>query len=236
MKLFDVSVLGLKKIYDMPGTWNDTDYRNLLSGFEVDDVDELSGGDLLEILMMVLQDLGPEDAGETILEYKLSNHVTKGVRQNIVQDLLEGQRAWEETADIYLHADIFAACVLLKQAFPKVFPRPDLLQLRLQLIATGSSGRTIISLEPEAAFVARVLADGMSENSILERLFDEQLAGNSFPEAEGMVWQSGFSECSADGKSALLTVYSSEHWLESMEDIGDFPSNAYNDRPDEGEE
>ncbi|MDH3388447.1 MAG: hypothetical protein OEN02_11125 [Gammaproteobacteria bacterium] len=236
MKLFDVSVLGLKKIYDMPGTWCEADYRNLLRELEVDEVDDMSGGDLLDILLMALQDLEPEDAGELVLAYKLKTRVSKGSRQNIVQDLLEGQRAWEETADIYLHADIFAACVLLQQAFPKIFAQPDMLQLRLQLVAVGAPGKAILGEEPEASFVARVLADGMSEKSILERLFDEQLVSNSFPEAEGIVWLAEFGERSADGKSALLTVYSSEHWLDSMEDVGDFPSSAYNDRPDEDDE
>lgn len=33
--------------------------------------------------------------------------------------------------------------------------------------------------------------------------------------------------------SAVLTVYSSEHWLESMEDLDDIASSACNDRPDD---
>ena len=236
MKLFDVSVVGLKKIHDMPGTWDESDYRNLLRDLEVDDVDDIAGNDLFEILLMALQDLGEEDAGERVLGYKLPARVSRGSRQNIVQDLLEGQRAWEETPDLFLHAGVFAASVLLYSAFPKAYPRPDMLRLDLHLRALNATARELLSEPPEAAFVARVLADGLSEKSILERLFDEQLAGNDFPEAEGIVWRAGFDNIEPSAASADLTVYSSRHWLQAMADVGDFPSSAHNDRPDDDEE
>ena len=236
MQHFDVSVAGLQKIYDMPGTWNEEDYRALLRELEVDDVDDLAGADLFDILLMALQDLGEEQAGERVLARKLTKPVSRGVRQNIVEDLLEGSREWEEAADIFLHRDIFAACVLLHAAFPKVYPKPDMLRLELRVKARSGAARTLLSEPPEAAFVARMLADGMSEKSILERLFDEQLAGRKFDEAEGIVWLAQFSESGADHAEALLTVYSSRHWLQAMAEVDEFPSSAYNDRPDEEDE
>ena len=236
LKLFNVSVIKLEKIVDMPGTWSEDDYRNLMRELEVEDIDEMAAGDLLDFLLMALQDLGAEDAGERVLAYRLKKPVSRGVRQNIVEDLLEGGREWEEMADIFLHADIFAACVLLYQAFPKLYPKPDMLRLDLRLEALAPQGKELLQQEPEAAFVARVLADGMSEKSILERLYDEQLAGDRFPEAAGIVWLAQFGERAADGASAVLSVYSSEHWLDSMEDVDDFQSSAYNDRPDEDED
>lgn len=236
MKLFDVSVTGLKKIDDLPGSWNDSDYRSLLQELEIGGVDDLGGSDLFDVLLMALQDLGTEQAGERVLAYRLKQRVSRGVRENIVQDLLEGQRAWEENSNIYLHADIFAACVLLHAAFPGDYPKPDMMRLDLHLWASGSTGKSLLAEPPETAFVTRLLADGMSEKSILERLFDEQLAGRDFPEAEGIVWQAEFSEHSADGMEAMLTVYSSRHWLQAMTEVDDFPSRAYVDRPDEEEE
>lgn len=236
MKLFNVSVAALEKIYDMPGSWKQDDYRNLLRELEVEDVEQMSTGDLLDFLLMALQDLGEEEAGERVLAYRLKKPVSRGVRQNIVEDLLEGGREWEEMADIFLHADIFAACVLLHQAFPKHYPKPDMLRLDLRLEALAPQAKVLLSQQPEAAFVTRVLADGMSEKSILERLFDEQLASHSFPEAEGIVWLAEYGERAADGASALLSVYSSEHWLDSMEDVGEFQSSAYNDRPNEDDD
>ncbi len=236
LKLFDVNVRGLKKVHDLPGSWNEADYRKLLADLEIDGIDDLAGGDLFDVLLMALQDLGPEAAGERVLACRLRQPVSRGVRENIVQDLLEGQRAWEENSNLYLHADIFSACVLLHAAFPREYPQPDMLRLDLHLWATGSTGKALLAAPPEAAFVTRMLADGMSEKSILERLFDEQLAGRDFPEAEGIIWQAEFGELSADGGEALLTVYSSRHWLQAMEEVDDFPSSPWVDRPDDADE
>ena len=108
------------------------------------------------------------------------------------------------------------------------------MQLTLHLRGLKSEAKHILERPPEAAFVARLLADGMSEDSILERLFDQQLFSHSFPEAEGIIWQAEFSDQSnPSGSSATLTIYSSAHWLEAMKTVDEFKSNAYNDRPDD---
>lgn len=232
-KLFQVSVLEMKKIYDLPGTWTEADYHGLLTQLEIDDVDDIAGEDLLDILLMALQDLEPEEAGDQVLAYKLRQSVTPGSRQNIVQDLLEGQRPWEETSDIRLHGRIFAASLLLYKALPKLFPRPDMMQVKLRLQGLKPEAKDLLGEAPEAAFVTRILADGMDEHSILERLFAEQLAAHSFPEAEGIVWLAEFSEAADDGLAAVLTVYSSQHWLHDIEDVDEFESNAYNDSLEE---
>jgi len=236
LKLFDVSVKGLKKIHDLPDSWSETDYRDLLRDLEIDGVDDLGGSDLYDVLLMALQDHGAEQAGERVLACQLQQRVSRGVRENIVQDLLEGQRAWEENSNIYLHADIFAASVLLYGAFPADYPKPDMMRLDLHLWAAGSAGKSLLTEPPEPAFVARMLADGMSEKSILERLFGKQLAGRSFPEAEAIIWRAEFSEHSADGIEAILTVYSSRHWLQAMAEVDDFPSSACGDRPEDEDE
>ncbi len=231
MSRFDVSVLELTKIYDLPDAWSDADYRALLGELEVDEIDDLAGADLLEILLMALQDLEPEEAADRVLAHKLQDRISRGSRQNLVEDLLDGGKPWEEWADLYLHASIFEACVLLHRVFPKLFPRPDCLRLRLRLTARQKDVRDVFAQPPEPAFVARVLADGMDEKSILERLFDEQLVAREFPEARGIVWRAAFDDVAGDGAGAILTVYSSQHWLEDIEDIDEFHSNAYNDRP-----
>lgn len=235
--LFNVTVLGLKKLYNLPGSWNEQEYRELLQVLEVEDVDQLSGSDLLDFLFMALQDLEPEQAADTVLAHKLKKSITPGARQNIVQDFLEGQKPWEEVADITLHARIFCAAFLLHLAIPKLFPKPDLMQLRLQVQGLKPEAKPIFSAPPEAAFVTRVLADGMDENSILERLYDEQLVAKTFPEAEGIIWKSEFSDVTEAGQgSAILTVYSSAHWLVAMDTVTEFTSRAYNDREDNDED
>jgi len=233
-KVFNISVTGLEKVFDMPDTWTEEDYRGLAHQLEVEDIDDISGSDLLEMVLMALQDLEPREAADAVLAYKLPTSTKPGVRQNIVQDLLEDQRPWEEAADIKLHAGIFAAAVLLQKAFPKSFSRPDMLHLTMQLTGSLPESSGILSNPPEAAFVTRILADAMNENSILERLYEEQLASNDFPDAEYIIWQAEFSAQSlGELSSAVLSVYSSAHWLDAMEEVSDFQSNAYNDSPDD---
>lgn len=229
---FLVTVIGLVKVYDLPNSWADEDYLDLLNQLEIEDLAGLAGNDLLEILLMALQDLEPEDAADLVLSHKLRNRITPGSRQNIVQDLMEGQRPWEEFADVRLHPCIFTAAVLLYKALPKLIEKPDIRQLTLKVQGLNAEAKRFFEKAPEAAFVARMLADGMNENSILERLYDEQLYSHSFPEADGIIWQADFTECSAAGDSfANLVIYSSLHWLEAMKTVDEFKSNAYNDRP-----
>ena len=228
--LFDVSVSSFQKIHDMPDTWTDDDYRQLLTQLEFDELEDVASADLLDMAMMALQDLEPEDAADAVLAYRLGERITAGSRGNIVQDLFDEQRPWEEVSDIRLHVSIFAAAVLLQKAFPASFTKPDMLRLVLDVTAAVPEADKRLLNKPEAAFVARMLADAMSENSILERLFDEQLLAHRFPEAEGIIWSAEFSDQSqAERASARLTVYSSAHWLNAMESVSDFQSSAYND-------
>ncbi|MFT5233446.1 MAG: hypothetical protein ACI9UK_001283 [Candidatus Krumholzibacteriia bacterium] len=228
--LFNVSVSSLKEINDMPGTWEDDDYRKLLEQLEVDDIEELSDSDLLDVVLMALQDMKPIDAADAVLIYKLQDSITAGARQVIVQDFVEDQHPWEEASDISLHARIFAAAVLSQKAFPAKFSKPDMMKLVLQVTAIEPEAESLLAKSPEPAFVTRMLVDGMDENSILGRLFEDQLLSQSFPEADGIVWQAEFSDQTSEAlPSANLTIYSCKHWLKAMKSVSAFQSSAYND-------
>lgn len=228
--LFRVSVSSVKVVHDMPGTWSDDGYRKLLAQLEVDNVDGASSGDLLELVLMALQDMEPDDAADAVLAYKLQGDISAGARRNIVQDMLEGQKPWEEVADITLHSRIFSAAVLLHKTFPASYTQPDMMQVLLDITALVPEAKEVLSRPPTASFIARLLADAMDTHSILERLFDEQLVSQSFPEARSIVWLAEFGEqLAADNTSVTLTIYSSVHWLDAMETISAFESSAYDD-------
>jgi len=233
--LFNVTVSSLKTVSDMPETWSAEEYRALLTQLEFEDEAGIADGDLLEMVMMALQDMKTDDAADAVLLFKLKDCISAGARQNIVQDLLSDQRPWEEAADVTLHTRIFASAVLLQKAIPKQFSKPDIMQLILHVTALKPEAKTLLSHPPQPAFITRMLADGMNENSILERLFDEKLTSHSFPEAEAIIWQPEWGEQSigeqvmGQQSSATLTLYSCVNWLEDMEGIYDFQSNAYND-------
>lgn len=226
-----VTVTGLDTIRDMPDTWSEPEYHALLDALEVDGTTEMTGSDLEDMLLMALQDLDPEEAADTILAGKLGDTLSRGARQNIVQDFIDEQRPWEEAADISLHARIFAAAVLLQKAFPARFSRPDMMRLTLRLTAHAGRAAEMLHHDPQPAFVARILADGMNESSTLERLFDDNIESSSFPQAASIIWRAEFGEHDpGPPAAATLTVYSSDLWLKSMEDIDTFESDAHNDK------
>lgn len=229
------TVTGLDVIRDMPDTWSEAEFHALLDALEIDDTAGLTGSDLEDMLLMALQDLDPEDAADAILAAKLGDAVSAGARRNIVQDFIDEQRPWEEAADISLHARIFAAAVLLQKAFPTRFSRPDMLRLSLLLTAHSHRAAELLDAPPAPAFVARILADGMSERSTLERLFDDSIESESFPAAAGIIWRAEFTD-PEDGPppAATLIVYSSALWLKSMEEIDTFETDAHNDARHEG--
>ncbi len=227
---FDVSIEKLEKIDDMPGTWEDQDYHTLLLAIEVDGMEAMQGEELLEMMLMALQDLGAEDAADAVLAYKLQASVSAGVRQNITQGLLEDDdRPWEEYSNIDFHKTLFAVSVLLHKVFPQTFVKPDMMRLNLELKTDQSQARALFSSKPEPAFVTRILADGMDEDSILERLFEDQLASASFPEANGIIWRAEYKNLREDDATVNLVIYSSANWLKPMEDVKTFKSCAYND-------
>ena len=226
-KFLTVTVTGLETVRDMPDSWSEAEYHALLDALEVDGTADLSGSDLEEMLLMALQDL---DAADAVLAVKIGDALTRGARRNIVQDFMDEQRAWEEAADIALHARIFEAAVLLQKALPKRFARPDILRLTMRLTAHNPRAEALLQKDPLPAFGARILADGMGEDSTLERLFDDSLESSSFPDAAGIVWHAGFSEYDAGPPAAAtLTVYSSALWLRPMEEVETFESDAHND-------
>jgi hypothetical protein len=190
----------------------------------------MTGSDLEEMLLMALQDLDPEDAADAILACKLGDSLSRGARQNIVQDFIDEQRPWEEAADISLHARIFAAAVLLQKALPTRFSRPDMMRLSLRLTAHSHRAEELLRAVPSPAFVTRILADGMDESSTLERLFDDNIESDSFAAAADIIWRAEYTEPDDGPPMAVtLVVYSSALWLKAMEEIDTFETDTHND-------
>lgn len=81
--LFDVSVTGLESITAMPGSWRDLDFSALLEQLELDDLDDIAGSDLQELVRMALQDRKPEAAVNALFASRLQQLAIPGMRQNM---------------------------------------------------------------------------------------------------------------------------------------------------------
>ncbi|MCB9419391.1 MAG: hypothetical protein H6667_06290 [Ardenticatenaceae bacterium] len=210
---FDLLIMELKSVYDMP-VWTDDIFRQILQQVEFEEIDDIDPADLREMTVMALQDLKPEKAAEAVLAV-LAGGLSTGARQNLAYDM-KAQRMWEEFANPEFHASIFATAVLLNEAFPKVYPRPEIARLIWQVTAGSPAGGRQLA-QPTPVLAARLAAAGMGEHSTLRRLFATQLAEGSFPEAAAIIWQ--VQARSLSDETAEWVVYSSWYWLRPLQSV-----------------
>lgn len=212
--MFDLLIMELKSVPDLPNTWTDTLLKQILRQVEYEEIDDIDSTDLHDMTVMALQDSKPEKAAEAVLAV-LASGLAVGVRQNLAYEM-KGQRMWEEFANPAFHEPIFVTAVLLNQAFPKVYSRPDIARLILQVTAGNPAANRQLS-QPTAALTARLVAAGMDDHSTLRRLYADSLARGSFPEATSIIWQVQVRNQAAE--TAEWIVYAPWYWLRPLQSI-----------------
>ncbi len=223
---FQVRVLRFQLLREIPGARSDSGFAALLEAMEFGDTAGLSGSDLRDMCIMSLQDLKPEEASALVLRCELSDRLKPGQIQNMANEMAD-EKLWEHYADMSLHERLFSVGSLLFAAFPQVFPEPDAVRLTLEVTAANDSARAALAKPLHESLLVRLLADGMDDRGALHRLFDKQLAGKSFPEADTIVWT---VNTEATGKHALnVDVISSGYWLDALRNTKSYDSSAYAD-------
>jgi hypothetical protein len=134
---------------------------------------------------------------------------------------------WEEDSDMTLHEQLFNVGSLLFAAFPTRFPESDAVRVTLQITAGNELAQEVLSQPLSESFLVRLLADGMDQGAVLHRLFDEQLAGRSFPEADSIVWVVRTE--AIDANAVKADIISSGYWLDSLRNTRSYQSSAYGD-------
>lgn len=224
---YAVQVLEFKEIHEMPQAWSNERLIGLLKHIEYEDIESIPDSDLREMCSMALSDFEVEEAAIKVLEYRLGDSLNKGQRQNLAEQLKE-DRIWEEYSDLSFHEELFNIYCMLYWAFPKHFSTPDIVKITMEI-----SGRNKQAgynhIHPSPSFLCRILNDGMESSNIMQRLFGDQLASNSFSESEHIIWQfedGGFSE---DTKSTRVTIFTSWNWVDDLRGIKSYESNAFSD-------
>jgi hypothetical protein len=184
---FTVSVLAQDEIHALPGTWDGAAFKRVLELADADDIGEIAEGDLEDICLMTLQDLGNHRAGEVVLEAVFGESMRAGVRQNLVDDLQEDQ-PWDDFADVTKQRGIFIAVCLLQKAFPARYGTPDASRVRVQIQAQTDAG--LAAIDPQkSAWLVRLLACGLDHNNFVHRLYEDELKSGPFAEAAGLIWE-----------------------------------------------
>lgn len=224
---FEVQVVRFSILNQLEGVWLAPDFVALLELMEFDDIGAIDADDLRDMCLMSLQDLGPRDAAALLLHYKLGDKLSKGEISEMSIEMLD-EKLWEEDSDMTLHEQLFNVGSLLSAAFPSRFPECDAVRVSLQITAGNGLAEEVLSRPLGESFLVRLLADGMDDGAVLHRLFDEQLAGRSFPEADSIIWvvhTESIGEC-----AVKVDVISSGYWLDSLRNTRSYRSSAYGDR------
>lgn len=224
---FHVEVLRFSVLEQLEGIWTDKEYADLLAEMEFGSTDGLSSTELQEMCLLSLQELEPDAAAALVLEYHFGDRLSAGQIQNISVEMLD-EKLWEEYADMALQEDLFNVSSLLYSVSPNVFPEPDAVLAEVSVTALNEGAREILRNGINESFLLRLLASGMDEDIALARLFQEQLAGNAFPEAEFIIWK--LSCQSQNEEYSTVEVISSGAWLDALRDTKSYSAFAWPDK------
>lgn len=180
---YAVKINNVKTVDELENSWNDADFTELLIRFGYADAAKVKQNELKEYLFLAITDYEPAEAAAIVLDYKLSEVLTKGQTDHLSQEMVRDKVA-ENHSDIYVHKVLFNANQLLYKAYNGKFPLT-----KANVVAFGIKAEHEEETSLTKELVLKALRISLSESSLLNRLFKEQLDGNApFPEAEGIIW------------------------------------------------
>tara|TARA_R110000744_G_scaffold141922_3_gene253381 strand:- start:1049 stop:1726 length:678 start_codon:yes stop_codon:yes gene_type:complete len=209
---YKINLKKFETIRELPNAWDSKNYIELLGIMEFGDTANIPNSELKEMCMLSLTDFEPPEAAEMVLGYLFKEVLNSSQIANLSHEMLH-EKMWEEYADLSLHEQFFNAGQLLFQAFNGKFPQSEALRFKVEIEAAKKEDMSVFKSRFEASLI-RLLAAGMPKNTLLNRLFSEQLEGQDFPDAKDIIWQYN-SEAISD-KSMSIEVISSVYWFHDL--------------------
>ncbi|MFT6972722.1 MAG: hypothetical protein ACJAXX_003307 [Roseivirga sp.] len=99
--------------------------------------------------------------------------------------------------------------------FPRKFQELDNAKVCLKVLAQNAHASEEVK-KPSAAFITRLLNDGMNEHNTVFRLFHDNLASTLFQEAEHIIWKFDYSGFDEADQSNTITIYTSWNWVDEL--------------------
>jgi hypothetical protein len=223
--LYKVEILNFETILELPNYWDNQKYKDLLGVMDYGDTSEILDADLKDMCYMSIADNEPEEAAKLVLGYIFNDRLNSGQIDNLSNEMRE-EKMWEEYAEIGYHEDFFSTGQILYDAFNGKFPHPEAVNFEVKITSDKLKDLLIDNKITEAALI-RLLAKGMPEHTLINRLFTEQLNSESFVEAENILWQMK-TEIQSDN-TALVTVISSKYFFQDLKYAGTFEGETNND-------
>ena len=209
---FSVERLTFTSLNELPNSWQQADYKELLKKMNYDNPDEIKEAELQEMCLMSFTDLEPREAAEIVLTHLFAEELTAGQIENLSHQMLT-EKLWEENPQLPLHKGFYQATQLLHTAFNGTFPRTQAVQFQVKCTAETAEDLAVFVEAPEAPLL-RLLAQGLPDNALINRLYSEQLAGPVFEEATSILWEA--KTVAQDEKSRTFEVVGSTNWLEDF--------------------
>lgn len=210
---YKITINNISTIEEIANYWTNNDFIELLRMFDFPDAETIKPENLQEMLFMAIQDFEPNEAANIVLTYKLSEQLNAGQIDQISNDMLL-DKVSEEYPDISLHSTLYSINQLLFKAYNGKFLNTKASKLTLNIVPSSKS-----DVEMNKEIALKLLANGLSDRSLIKRLFAEQLASEDiFEEANNIVWYLNNTEINA------YELITSEYWLD-REDI--FASEFY---------
>ena len=222
---FKVENLNFNTIHELPNAWNDQNYIDLLDNMDFGDTSEIAKDELKEMCLMSVTDNEPEDAAKIVLEYIFKDRLTIGQIENLSNEMLD-EKMWEEYADLSFHEDFFNINQLLHQAFNGKFPNPKAVKFQVKVTSNGIDGLEVFKHFTEASLV-RLLVAGMPQNTLIYRLFEEQVDGQEFKDAKDIIWQLKIER--NNDQEVIFEIISSNYWFHDFKYVKDFEADTHAD-------
>ncbi|GAA4112278.1 hypothetical protein GCM10022393_10600 [Aquimarina addita] len=214
---FTVELLKFKTIEVLPNAWDSNKYKDLLIAMDYDEVSDISNEELEDMCLMALSDLDPEEAAAIVLTYVFNDRLTIGQIENLAHEM-QDEKMWEEYADVTMHEDFFNAHQLLYNAYNGKFPHPEALQFSVKTSTTDRDNFSIFKNNTEASLI-RILTKGMPDNTLIKRLYSNQLKGGEFKEAKDILWQVAKE---TQKNTLVFEIITSTYWFRDFKHVSNF--------------
>ncbi|MGO3408501.1 hypothetical protein [Marinomonas sp.] len=216
---FSIELESFHKISAIPNAWSRSQYLTLMTLMELDDgLEELTDAELKDMCLMSLNDLAPADAANVVLTSLFSDDVTPGKIDQLSHEMAD-DRLWEEYSDCQFHERFFNAYGLLREAFNGIFAQPTGVDFSITLHAKNASDLELLDTDLSANLV-RLLSCGLDDNGLMHRLYEEQLNGDDFPQASGILWQ--IETLASEKHERKFKMISSSFWFGVLENYDSF--------------
>ena len=230
---FKVEILKLGKISEIENAWMADDYKALLSMMDIaeDELGGMSQSELKEMCLMSLNDYDHHVSAKFLLTYIFKDEITEGKIDQLSHQMVEA-KLWEEHADPAYHLRLFNAYGLLREAYNGIFKEPTGVKFTIKITANDKDSFEIFDPSLHAVIV-RLLSSGLNETAILNRLYEEQMSGDSFPDAKNILWE--LKEIAIKEKERQYEITSADLWFGELEEGMSFEAKTHADEEEKDE-